>query len=90
MYFDYFDTCEPFLLGKMPRTLFTGLIEWVSDLLGIIHTDVRGPMSVTTHNGYRYFVTLTDDLSRYGYMYLMKHKSKTFEKFKKFQNEVEN
>src|SRR4051812_2896298 len=32
----------------------------------------------------------TDDLSRYGYIYLMKQKSETFEKFKEFQNEVEN
>ena len=31
-----------------------------------------------------------DDLSRYGYIYLMKQKSETFEKFKEFQNEVEN
>ena len=47
-------------------------------------------MSVSTRNGYRYFVTFTDDLSRYGYIYLMKHKSETFEKFKEFQSEVEN
>jgi hypothetical protein len=52
--------------------------------IGIIHTDVCGPMSITTHNGYRYFVTFTDDLSRYVYIYLMKHKSGTFEKFKEF------
>ena len=37
----------------------------------------------------QYFITFTDDLSRYGYVYLMKHKSETFEKFKEFQNEVE-
>jgi hypothetical protein len=47
-------------------------------------------ISVATRNGYRYFVTFTDDLSRYGYIYLMKHKSKTFEKFMEFQNEVKN
>ena len=35
-------------------------------------------------------LTFTDDLSRYGYIYLMKHKSETFEKFKEFQSEVEN
>ena len=35
-------------------------------------------------------ITFTDDLSRYGYIYLMKHKSETFEKFKEFQSEVEN
>jgi transposase InsO family protein len=47
-------------------------------------------MSVATCNGYRYFVTFTDDLSRYGYICLMKHKSKIFEKFKEFQKEVKN
>jgi hypothetical protein len=66
--FDFFDTCELCLLGKMTRTLFTGTIERASDLLGLIHTDVCGPMSVATHNGYHYFVTFTYDLSRYGYI----------------------
>ena len=47
-------------------------------------------MSVNACGGYRYFLTFTDDLSRYGYIYLMKHKSETFEKFKEFQSEVEN
>ena len=32
----------------------------------------------------------TNDLSRYEYIYLMKHKSETFEKFKEFQSEVKN
>ena len=84
------DTCEPCLLGKMTKTPFSDVMERASDLLWIIHTDVCGPMSVSTRNGYRYFVTFTDDLSRYGYIYLMKHKSETFEKFKEFQSEVEN
>ena len=47
-------------------------------------------MSVEARGGYHYFLTFTDDLSRYGYIYLMKHKSETFEKFKEFQSEVEN
>jgi hypothetical protein len=88
--FDSFDMCESCLLGKMTRTPFTGTIERASDLLGLIHTDVCGPMSISTRNGYRYFVTFTDDLSRYGYIYLLKHNSETFEKFKEFQKEVEN
>ena len=49
-----------------------------------------GPMNIKARGGYRYFPTFTDDLSRYGYIYLMKHKSGTFEKFKEFQSEVEN
>ena len=43
-----------------------------------------------SRHGERYFVTFTDDFSRYGYVYLMKHKHETFEKFKEYQNEVEN
>src|SRR5215216_656043 len=88
--FESFDTCEPCLMGKMIKTPFSGMMERATDLLEIIHTDVCGPMSVSTRGGYRYFLTFTDDLSRYGYIYLMKHKSETFEKFKEFQNEVEN
>ena len=53
-------------------------------LLEIVHTDVCGPMSVEARGRYHYFLTFTDNLSRYGYIYLMKHKSETFEKFKEF------
>jgi transposase InsO family protein len=88
--FESFDTCEPCLMGKMIKTPFSGIMERATDLLEIIHTDVCGPMSISTRGGYLYFLTFTDDLSRYGYVYLMKHKSKMFEKFKEFQNKVEN
>ena len=47
-------------------------------------------MSIKARGGYRYFLTFTDDLSRYADIYLMKHKPETFEKFKEFQSEVEN
>src|SRR4051795_152072 len=88
--YESFDTCEPCLMGKMTKTLFSGTMERATNLLEIIHIDVCGPMSVEARGGYRYVLTLTDDLSRYGYVYLMKHKSETFEKFKEFQSEVDN
>jgi hypothetical protein len=65
--FDSFDTCEPCLMGKMTRAPFTGFVERATNLLGI-HTDVCGSMSVSMRNGYCYFVTFTDDFSRYGYI----------------------
>ena len=85
-----FDTCEPCLMSKMTKNPFSGTMEQANDLLEIIHTDVCGPTSIEAHGGYHYFLTFTDDLSRCGYIYLMKHKSETFEKFKEFQSEVEN
>ena len=90
--FDYesFDTCESCLLGKMTKTPFTGQSERATDLLGLIHSDVCGPLSSTARGGFQYFITFTDDFSRFGYIYLMKHKSESFEKFKIFKNEVQN
>ena len=48
-----------------------------------------GPFDVQARGGYAYFIICTDDLSRYGYVYLMKYKSEAFEKFKEFIYEVE-
>jgi len=88
--FESYETCEACLLGKMTKAPFKGFPERAADLLELIHTDVCGPMSTTARGGFQYFITFTDDFSRYGYVYLMRHKSETFEKFKEFQNEVEN
>ena len=81
-------TCESCLLGKMTKSPFTEKGERATELLGLVHTDVCGPMSTSARGGYFYFITFTDDLSRYGYVYLMKHKSDSFEMFKRFQSEV--
>ena len=73
----------------MTETPFFGTMERETNLLEIKHTDVCRPMSIKAHGGYHYFLTFTDDLSRYGYIYLMKHKSEIVERFKEFQSEVE-
>ncbi|KAJ9538361.1 hypothetical protein OSB04_031094 [Centaurea solstitialis] len=90
--FDFrpFDNCESCLSGKMTKQPFNKDNERVNELLGIIHTDVCGPFSHEARGGYRYFITFTNDFSRYGYVYLIRHKSEAFERFKEFQNEVQN
>ena len=87
--YESLDACEPCLMGKMTKTPFSGTMERATDFLEIIHTDVCGPMSVDACGKYHYFLTFTDDLSRYGYIYLMKHKSEIVERFKEFLSEVE-
>ena len=76
-------------MGKITKTPFFGTMERATNLSGIIHMDVCSLMSVKARGGYHYFLTFTDDFSS-GYIYLMKHKSETFEKLKEFQSEVEN
>ena len=83
-------TCKPCLMGKMTKTSFSGTMKRASDLLKIIHTDVCGPMNIEARDRYHYFLIFIEDLSRYEYIYLMKHKSEIFEKFEEFQSEVEN
>ena len=82
-------TCEPCLQGKMTKRPFNGKPERCTDTLDLKHTVVCGPLSVRTRNQHVYFITFTDDFSRYGYVYLMRHKSESFEKFKEFRQEVE-
>ena len=65
---------HPFLLKGKLTQCSRGSMERATDLLEIIHTDVCGPMNIEACGGYRYFLTFTDDLSRYGYIYLMKLK----------------
>lgn len=48
----------------------------------LIHTDVNGPMEVPSLKGMRYAVCFIDDATRYGVVYLMKHKSEVLEHFR--------
>ncbi|KAL0290817.1 UNVERIFIED_CONTAM: hypothetical protein Sradi_7042000 [Sesamum radiatum] len=38
--------------------------------------------------GFSYFITFTDDHSRYGYVYLMRYKSEAFERFIRYPKEI--
>ena len=47
-------------------------------------------MSVNSIGGSRYFITFTDDYTRYTYIYFVKHKNEVLAKFKEFVNMVKN
>ena len=76
-------------MGKMTKSSFFGHGERATELLGLKHSDVCGPMTTQARDGYSYYITFIDDLSRFGYVYLMKHKYEAFDKFKEYQNMVE-
>ena len=81
--------CESCIEGKMTKRPFPPKGNRSSELLELVHTDVCGPINIRAHGGYEYFITFTDDHSRYGYVYLMHYKSNSFEKFKEYRTEVE-
>ena len=79
--FEAIPVCESCLEGKMTKRPFKAKGNRATIQLELVHTDVCGPMSVQARGGYEYFITFTNDYSRYGYVYLMRHKSEAFYKF---------
>jgi len=56
----------------------------------LVYTDICGPFPTASCNGHRYFITFTDDYSRYEYLYLIHEKSQSLDIFKIYKAEVEN
>ena len=81
--------CESCLMGKMTKRPFTQKKNRAKEILALVHTDVCGPMTIPARGGYEYFITFTDDHTRFGCVYLMRRKSDSFDKFKEFKAEVE-
>ena len=71
----------------MTKRSFTAEVVRTEGYFNLIHLDVCGPFSVHARGSFEYFITFTDDYSRYKYVYLMKKKSKALDKFKEFKAE---
>lgn len=59
----------------MNKSPFKGTYERGEGLLALIRNDVYGRFRSATMDDNRYYLTFTDDYSRYGHIYLLKHKS---------------
>ena len=58
--------------------------------MGIIHSDINGPIPITYLNGSRYFLTFIDYFSRYTWAFFIKKKSYVLEKFIELKALIEN
>ena len=76
--------CEICALNKSSKLPFPKTAKNRSQkILGYIHTDVAGPFNPDRY-GNKYLITFIDDYSRYAFVYYMKKKSETLDKFKEF------
>ena len=82
--------CEACKAGKMHANPFPVSHTRASRPLQLIHSDVHGPLKVSTNLGYRYWITFIDDYSRFKAVYLLKRKSEAFAAFKQFKAWAEN
>ncbi|KAK4403200.1 Retrovirus-related Pol polyprotein from transposon TNT 1-94 [Sesamum angolense] len=80
-------------LGHITQDRMKRLVDSKSleiDNLDNLPAYVCGPLNTQARGGFSYFITFTNDHSQYGYVYLMRYKSKAFVRFKEFRLEVEN
>jgi len=77
--------CEVCIRGKMTRTPFRKTNIRQLKPLEIVHTDVCGPMRIESNGEARYFVTFTDDHSRWVEIQLIRNKDEVLNAFKRFK-----
>ena len=77
------EICVDCIKGKQTKHTINKEATISSHLLEIIHTDICWPF-----DGEKYLSPFIDDLSRYGYIYLLHEKSQAIDALKVFINEV--
>jgi len=82
--------CMGFAIGKNSKHSFPSNDSRSKGILDVVHSDVCGPMAVSSLGGYFYFTTFIDDFSRKTWIYFLKGKEEVFSKFKEFKTQVEN
>ena len=82
--------CESYIEGKITKRPFTTKGVRAKACLKLVHIDVYELFNVQACGGYEYFITFTNDYSRYGYVYLMHRNSNALDKFKECKVESKN
>lgn len=76
--------CQSCVLAKAQRGQFSSHLPRSNRPLYRIHSDVVGPIQVSTQSGNWYFVTFIDECTRFNRVYLMKAKSEVFDRFRQY------
>jgi hypothetical protein len=85
------DFCKGCIQGKIHHTNINKSPVARATAKGeLIYTDICGPMSKPSLGGAAYFLTFTDDYSRYTEVYFLSHKNQALKKLHKFHAEVRN
>jgi transposase InsO family protein len=82
--------CKGFSLGKNVKESFLSSDNRSKEILDLIHSNVCGPMTVASLNGYLYYVLFIDDHSKKTWIYFLKNKDGFLSKFQEFKAQVEN
>jgi transposase InsO family protein len=82
--------CKGCALGKNVKGSFSSSDNRSKEILDLIHSDVCGPMTIASLNGYLYYLLFINDHSRKTWIYFLKNKDGVLAKFQEFKAQVEN
>ena len=75
--------CIGRVVGKHPeQSCEKGKERGETKPLGLVHSDLIGPLPTPSYGGSRYVLTFIDDYSRFCWVYFLKLKSEVFEQLK--------
>lgn len=70
---------EESVVGKQRRNQFSKRKSWrAKDVLELVHSDLCGPIKLSSNGGKNYLITFTDDFSRKTWVYFLQNKSEAF------------
>lgn len=78
------ESCEGCILGKMHRLPFPCEGNKATSIGDLVHSDICGPMQVSTPNGGKYFAIFKDDFSSWCVVHILKQKSDVASLFTNF------
>ena len=78
-------------MGKQHRASFKSkVVNTISELLHMLHMDIFGPTYVNSINKKMYCLVVTDDYSRFTWVFFLWAKNETSEILKAFITRIEN
>jgi len=81
--------CETCACGRQHKEAITGSRDKANEPLEVVHTDICGPIQVSTINGERYFITFIDEKSGRIAVTLLKTKSEAMRAFQAYKARAE-
>lgn len=85
----HIEPCIPCIKGKTCKSPFRNKGTRAEQILELVHSDICGPMEEPSFAGSIYMLLFIDDYTRKTYVYFLRNKSQTFDKFREYKAEVE-
>ncbi|GJT01316.1 putative ribonuclease H-like domain-containing protein [Tanacetum coccineum] len=85
-------TCVACCKGKQHKASYKAItaVSSISEPLQLLHMDLFGPTSIRSIDHKYYCLVITDDYSRFCWVFFLEHKDETYSILKNFINLVEN